>query len=77
MTLTIPCDGCGASLHRDVVTLRFATFPLVAGGEARSNTTPKARQEYLVCTACASYVQTCVDELDARPSRFEGRSAPA
>lgn len=75
MTLAIPCEACGIPLHHDVVTLRFATFSLVPGGEARSNMTPKARQEYLVCTGCASYVQSCVEFIEARMSGLEGRRA--
>lgn len=75
MTLSIPCDACGTPLHHDVVTLRFATFALLAGGEARPNTTPKMREEYLVCAGCASYVQACVDFIDARASGTEGWGA--
>lgn len=66
MTLAIPCDACGQPLRRDVVTLRFATLVLASDGAAPSKATATARQEYLVCTGCASYVEACIAVLEAR-----------
>ncbi len=66
MTLAIPCDACGTALRHDVVTVRFATSRVSFATAGHTRTTPNRREEYLVCTGCASYLQACIAVLEAR-----------
>jgi len=66
MTLATPCDACGRPLHRDVVTVRFATVSTASIVSAAGRPVAAARQAYLVCEGCAAYVQACITALEQR-----------
>lgn len=66
MTLAIPCDACGTALRNDVVTVRFSTSRVAIAIAGHTRTTPNRREEYLVCTGCAAYLQACIAMLEAR-----------
>lgn len=68
MTLAIPCDACGSPLRRDVVTLRFSTSSTHHSTSGHTRLAPDSKDEYLVCPACASYVQACIAVLEGRVS---------
>ncbi len=75
MTLAIPCDACGSPLRRDVVTLRFSTSSTHYSTSGLTRLASDSKDEYLVCPACAPYVQACIAVLEGRVSaeRFTPR----
>jgi hypothetical protein len=78
MVISFPCQACGVSLDHGAVSLRFATSSVVTTGPGRTKLVPSGRQtEFLLCPACAAYLEVGLGDIRRERLAAPAREVPA